>query len=428
MTSLIRHFLIITGLACSMPLQGSAEEPSAKSGDTTLSFDQAWQQALSQNPVLSAAQSRVDAEEGAAQQAGTRPNPELSLEAENFAGSGPNSGWDAAETTLLLSQPFETGAKRRHRTTTAQAEKDLSLAEQDACRLDLWKSLVEHYVEALEAAELEAVAGDIVRLSGERLRLVSQRVQAGKVPPQEASRAEVEAALAGIEQDKARRQTQLSHLRLAALLGKQQPDFALIKGRLEPARDWTPGGAATADHPSPDLVKAGKELAAREAALKQAESLARPDVVLSAGLRRFEENGDFAFVAGIALPLPLFDRNRGGIQKARHGLSRSTHLQQAALLNQHLGRAELLAAKDSAWNEIVVLRDKALPAAQDALEKARKGYEQGKFSYLEWVDAEHSLVSLRTRWITTLTLYHKTLAAIGRLTGNTEGLVLFNQP
>jgi cobalt-zinc-cadmium efflux system outer membrane protein len=411
-----------------MPPQGSAEEPSAKSGNTSLSFDQAWQQALSQNPVLSAAQSRIDAEEGAAQQAGTRPNPELSLEAENFAGSGPNSGWDSAETTLLLSQAVETGGKRRNRAALAQAEKELSLAEREACRLDLWKSLVEHYVEALEAAELEAIAGDTVRLSGERLLLVSQRVQAGKVPPQEASRAEVEAALAGIEQEKARRQTHLSHLRLAALLGKKQPDFTLLWGRLEPARDWTPAGTTAADQPVPDLVKAEKELAARQAALKQAESLARPDVVLSAGLRRFEENGDFAFVAGITLPLPLFDRNRGGIQKARHELSRSTHLQQAALLDQHLGRAELLAAKDSAWNEIVVLRDKALPAALDALEKARKGYEQGKFSYLEWVDAEHSLVSLRTRWITTLTLYHKTLAAIGRLTGNTEGLVLFNQP
>lgn len=426
MTSFTRYFLFIIGIACSMPLQGSTDEPSSKSGKITLSFEQAWQQALSHNPDLSAAQSHVDAADSATVQAGTRPNPGLSLEAENFGGSGPNSGWDSAETTLLLSQPVETGGKRQARTTLARAGKDLSLAELESTRLDLWQTLVEHYVDALQAAELEAMARDTVRLAGDRYRLVSQRVQAGKVAPLESSRAEVEAALAGIEQAKARRQAKLTHCRLAVLMGKTKPDFDTLTGRLDSVQAWAP--AEEARSTAPDLVRAEKERAARLASVKREESLAHPDVVVSAGVRRFEDNEEIAWVGGIALPLPLFDRNQAGIQKARHELSRAAHLQQAAILKQQIAREELLAEVDTAWNEIVVLRDKALPAAHDALGKAKTGYEQGKFSYLEWVDAERSFVSLRTRWLTTLAHYHKTLAAMSRLTGNTAGLTFFNRP
>lgn len=429
MKSFIRYGLVIySAIALILPTRSPAAPQEEQPGGSTLSFEQAWQQVLQDNPALSAAQSRVDADSEATRQAGTWPNPELSLEAENFAGSGANRSWDSAESTLLISQPLETGGKRRTRSALAQAGRDLSLAELEASRLDLWKSLVEHYVDALQAAELETLAGELARLSGERLDLVSKRVQAGKAPPQESSRAEVDSSLAGIEQDNARRETQLSHLRLAALLGTKRPGFTRLKGHLEPSRHWMPAPGSLATSTTPDLVKAARELAARQAALKQQEALARPDVTVSAGLRRFEEGGEFAWVAGVSLPLPLLDRNRGGIGQARHELARAEKLQQAAILGQQVELETLIAARDSTWNEIVVLRDKALPAALDALEKTKAGYEQGKFSYLEWVDAEHSLVSLRTRWITTLARYHKTLAAIGRLSGNTDGFVLFNQP
>jgi cobalt-zinc-cadmium efflux system outer membrane protein len=163
--------------------------PTAHADQARLSFDQAWVKIQHLNPTLSAARSSVEASRSATTQAGTRLNPELSVEAENFGGSGPNSGWDAAETTLLLNQSVETGGKRRTRIAEARAETDLSLAEQKTCQLELWHTLVERYVEALKAGEQEMISVDTLRLARERFLLVSQRVQAGKVPPLEASRA-----------------------------------------------------------------------------------------------------------------------------------------------------------------------------------------------------------------------------------------------
>jgi cobalt-zinc-cadmium efflux system outer membrane protein len=420
--TLFTKLFIFIGVALSLP-------SATKANDATLSFEQAWEKIQRLNPTLSAAQYNVEASQSAATQAGTRLNPELSVEAENFGGSGPNSGWDSAETTLLINQPVETGGKRGIRAAEARAGTALSLAEQNTCRLELWQTLVGRYVEALQARDQEAIAGENLRLAGERYRLVSKRVQAGKVPPLEASRAEVESTLSEMELDKARRQTRLAHRRLAILWGQPEPDFTTLKGRLDSVQEWSPPDS-TAESPStaPALARAQSELTARNAALNREKSMAYPDVVVSAGLRRFESNEEFAWVGGITLPIPLFNRNRAGIQKAGHDVSRAEQLQQAVRLQQQADYEILLAATENAWHEIMALRDKALPASRDAMNKARIGYEQGKFSYLEWVDAERSFVSLRARWINTLADYHKTLAAIGRLTGEISKITLFNQP
>jgi cobalt-zinc-cadmium efflux system outer membrane protein len=422
MSLFTKHCFMAIGVTLSLLPMTHADEAS-------LSFDQAWEKIQHLNPTLSAARSSVEASRSAATQADTQLNPELSVEAENFGGSGPNSGWDATETTLLINQPVETGGKRRARIAEARAGTDLSRVEQKTCQLELWHTLMERYVEALQAGEQEAIAGDNLRLTGERYRLISQRVQAGKAPPLEASRAEVESTLAQVELNKARRQTQLTHRRLALLWGHAKPDFNSIKGRLDSVQKGSlPDSGTQSPSTAPALMRAQTELAARNAALTRERAMAYPNVVVSAGLRRFENNEEFAWVGGIALPIPLFNRNRAGIQKAGHEVLRAEQLQQTALLQQQADHANLLVAAENAWQEIAALRDKALPAARDATEKAKIGYEQGKFSYLEWVDAERSFVSLRARWINTLSEYHKVLAAIGRLTGETTGLTLFNQP
>ena len=60
--------------------------------------------AYEHNPALRGETFDLLALDGRSQQAGARPNPELGLEFENFAGSGVLSGTEALETTLALSQ------------------------------------------------------------------------------------------------------------------------------------------------------------------------------------------------------------------------------------------------------------------------------------------------------------------------------------
>ena len=71
---------------------------------------EALSRAAASSPALAVAEADVAAAVGRAQQAGFRPNPELGLEIENFAGTGGFSGVDDAESTLSVGQRFELGA------------------------------------------------------------------------------------------------------------------------------------------------------------------------------------------------------------------------------------------------------------------------------------------------------------------------------
>ncbi len=69
-----------------------------------ITLETAIERAIASQPRLAAAAARVDAAEARARQANVGPNPQVSLEVEDFAGSGPFRGLDSTQTTLALSQ------------------------------------------------------------------------------------------------------------------------------------------------------------------------------------------------------------------------------------------------------------------------------------------------------------------------------------
>jgi len=88
--------------------------PAAEDGESrgAITLAQALDTALATNPELAASRYELNAAQARIVQAGKRVNPELSLELENFGGSGANQGTDALETTLSFSQVVELGGKR----------------------------------------------------------------------------------------------------------------------------------------------------------------------------------------------------------------------------------------------------------------------------------------------------------------------------
>ena len=58
-----------------------------------------------------------------------------------------------------------------------------------------------------------------------------------------------------------------------------------------------------------------------------------------------------------------------------------------------------------------------LPVAQRAYEATDEGYRQGKFDYLEVLDAQRTLFEAKVQYVSSLTTYHRARAAIERLIG-----------
>ena len=86
-----------------------------------LTLEQAIEEAEARSPAITAAQAEVTANRARLVQAGFRPNPELSVEVENFLGTGEASGFDGAEVTVSVSQRLDLGGRRSSRRAAAAA-------------------------------------------------------------------------------------------------------------------------------------------------------------------------------------------------------------------------------------------------------------------------------------------------------------------
>jgi cobalt-zinc-cadmium efflux system outer membrane protein len=81
----------------------TAQPPQSAPAAVQLTLADTVEMALARNPDLAASRYELTAARGRITQADLRPNPELDLELENFAGGGDLGGTDALETTLALS-------------------------------------------------------------------------------------------------------------------------------------------------------------------------------------------------------------------------------------------------------------------------------------------------------------------------------------
>lgn len=120
---------------------------------------------------------------------------------------------------------------------------------------------------------------------------------------------------------------------------------------------------------------------------------------------------------GLSMPLQIFDRYQGGAAEARALLGRTGAEQEAAEIR--LGTV-LLGLYEKMVRDVDImegLQKEILPKAEDALAISRDGYAQGRYSYLEVLDAQRTLFDIKQEYIRTATSYHQFLVEMERLIG-----------
>jgi len=392
---------------------GAAAEPV---GDLTLS--RAIEAAIARNPNLAVSEFDLRAAEARITQARVRPNPQLSVELENFAGTGAVKGVDALESTLSLSQVVELGGKRLLRTEAAERDRDAVTTERQAQQLDVLAEVTQRFVELIAAQDRLTLAISTRELAQRTLDAINARVQAARSPELERSRARIALTRAQLEEQQAQSELRGVRQAIAALWGSSAPAFGTATGDL-----FSLGAVATFEDlirrldRNPDFLRFASETRLREAELKLARAQARPDLTLGVGVRRFEEGSDHALVAGFSLPLPVFDRQQGNIREAEARLRQTDAKRNAAFLRAQSAVYRLYQEMQASRARVETLRNEALPQAQQALDQTQFGYDRGRFSYLELATAQQEMLELRAAIIDAAADYHRVLAEIERLTG-----------
>jgi cobalt-zinc-cadmium efflux system outer membrane protein len=404
----LRTFTLLLVVYAAVAFAGPVAQIDEPIGALTLK--QALALTLTRNPELAVVDSDIRIAEARMLQARLLPNPDLEFTSENV-------GEDVAENTLMLGQLIELGGKRTARVREARFGRDLAAFDYEAKKREVFLNTAEHFLDLLAAQRRVAVHEELVRLANDFAPSIEKRLASGKASDLEKTRFDVAIASARIDLEQSRRDVITARNRLAAQWGSRRPRFGSAVGDL----DATPAprsfdALAGSLSANPRLARFGAEIAQREAALAREKAAGVPDVTLRAGPRRLEETNDTTAVVSLSVPLPLWNRNQGNIRAAREQITKAGAEQEAAaatLMTELSDAYQTLARSRSA---IQILRENVLPGGESALKATNEGYEAGRFSYLDVLDARRTIGAARIQYLQALADYHKALHAIEALT------------
>ncbi|MFZ6644853.1 TolC family protein [Undibacterium sp. TJN25] len=371
----------------------------------------AIQQALLANPDLQVAAQDVGIAEGGIVQAGARPNPELALLAEGLQKEN-------RTTTVQLNQVLETGGKRSLRIAAAERDRDAAVADLAIRRAEVRAAVIAAFFDVLVAQQRLQLAETALQLSQQAAGVTARRVIAGKISPVEETRARVALAESGLEQSQAMAELDIARRRLAASCGASSVDFLELA---EPGKPFSAEQSLAALNAglanAPQLVRARLEIERQHAQVALERSRRIPDLTLSLGSKRDEQAGRSQTVIGLSLPLPLLDTNRGNLLTALRKADKARD--ELAAIEQRLALELAIAFRRhaQAQAELHVLRSDVLPGAQSAYTAAIKGFELGKFNFLEVLDAQRTLFRSKSLYLRSLAESYRAHADIGRITG-----------
>lgn len=391
------------------------QEPSG-----VVTLEQAVSFALLNSPELSAFSMEVRMKDANALQAGLLPNPALSIDVEDFRAGAP-SGADVTETTVQIGQLFETAGKRSKRKQVAALERDLAEWDYTAKKLDVTTAVKKTFIDVLAAQRRLSFEKESYRLAGEVYAAVSHRVEAGKVSPVDEIKSSIVLSNARLKLQRAVKMLADARKQLAAVWGRHLPKFTSVSGNFDVAVKPPPEEKLLEEiSHNPDIARRKAEIGKKQAELALEKSRRIPNVTLSGGIRYYNETDNDALVFGLSVPIPVFNRNQGGIASAEYGVFRARDELRA--LELHL-KAEISAVYmelSAAFTEAIVLKNDIVPAAKKAFRATQEGYRQGKFGYLEALDAQRTFFETRVRGIEAFAAYRKALADANRLIGKNQ--------
>ena len=406
--------------ACLIPLffvPLASAQPGPADAAPAIELEEALARTLAENPGLVAFGHQIQAAEGRLQQAHIAPNPELGIAVNDALGTGDLRDLRSAETTVTIAWVLERGVRRRQ-IDAALTGVELSTAEAGIMQLDAAAETARQFLTCLTYQARLVNAAEGIRLARQTIAAVRGRVEAGRAPQAELSRAEAGLVRAELLEEDYTHQLLSAYHRLSAQWGDTEPDFETVAGDLLtlPAQQSLPMLLSRMEQ-NPDLARFVSQQRVSEAEMRVAEARSRPDLRAYAGVRRVETSDDFALVGGITVPFGTRDRYRGRIAELRadmartHGEANATRVRietSLFVLHQELLHHIQVAA---------TLRDDLVPLLQSALADTRRAYDLGRSSYLDLSAVQSELLEANGERLESSVTAHELVVEIERLTG-----------
>ena len=371
------------------------------------------------HPLTEATNARVRAARGNRITAGALGNPVLSYDVENAAFPGRTLvGHMSRENMTRAMLPLESVVQRFPRARRADAELRAAEAEATADRQHLaLEAARAYYRTALAQVAVEA-ARDIAAWLDSVVAYNRMRYEEGVAAEADLIRTELERDRSLADATMQEAELARAGAELATFLGPVLPGnrIAVLIDSAPLAMALTAPDVAAAMSLRPDVRAARERLTAATAGVSTQRSMIVRQLGVTFGAK--QSAGTTSMLAGISLPLPLFDPNRGEI--ARAAAERDAAGFELSALDRK-ARAELVGAQESArlltaravlLTRAVDGRPAFLARADEARRIALGAYREGAVPLLQVIDAARAWGEARLTFYRTLYAQHESIALL----------------
>ena len=375
------------------------------------------------HPLIIAAMQRVAMAEAEQLEAGLRPNPTLSISGENVPlgpGRLPFEFGSSIDWFAIYSHTYETAGKRQLRTSFA--ERNLAALRAEASAIE--RRILYDVKAAYHAVAIAKLRGGLLR---ENLNNIRQLVGLNEVRVREGYTAEGDLIKVRLESQRVEYQLRKSELEYerariellramgAASFEPADTDVEIAEELDDAAVSIDPAALREAAMKLPQ-IEAGNALVERaQALLRLEQARTRPDITFNLGYKR--NSGDNTLVAGVSVPLPVYNRNQAQIARAEAALT----VAQAELRHtQNLALAELAAALravDLNRKQIDSLRADFLLRADESRSVSLAAYREGAVDLLVLLDAQRVRTQAQEFYFQALYDYQLSIHELERAAG-----------
>lgn len=390
------------GVACVTVVAASflVSSRAAEQVSEHLTLGEAIEVALARSSVLRARRADVEQAEGRLLAARVYPyNPEVTLE-----GARRTNGSSTTDRSFALGQEIEIGAQRGRRVTAASADLTASRAMLVREERLLTARVRAAFAEALRMRALHAVEQANTDLARSLSEVARRRLESGAATQIEVNLAQIQLGRAGRNLTLTEAAYGVAKALLAEVVGLDPTRPPEPQGELEPQPRQLPSDE--------ELLQLALERRADLASFRKASDtararieLARREAIPNLELQAFhgkEEGTDRLTGAGIAIRIPVFNRNQGRIAEARASHRQVLAETDAVEIQIRQEVASSIARYRGAREAGENLHRQVLSTLHENLALLQRSFEVGKTSWTEVLVFRREFVDVQRDYIETL--------------------------
>ncbi len=374
-----------------------------------LTSEKALAIALKNSPRLQAARANHQAATRSAEIAGLWRNPELELKAEGLGGN--NDGFNAGEYAMSLTQTIPLGGKSRNELAIAQQVVWVTSHVLSETEIELTVQLRTVFADVLAQQEIAKVHNEQEKLSREFVAVVKKRNKAGVASELEVIQANLALEEVLMEQKCCLGDLDVAKKRLASLMGVSLKEIGVPDGNFYELEKLVPPTVDKA-HPALLRLQAQETMVRAEAALAKSQNAG--DLSLGAGVKHEATDEAQSFMVSISIPLSI--RKTGRVERAAALLRADAVNAQREQIRRDLQQQldKMMLAYQKAKMEANQYKNHILPMAEQAYVLSRRGYDAGRYTWMELLTTQQNLADIRIRYVETLLNAQKALAELSK--------------